>query len=189
MPEPLYHPWGTVTPEFWRTPEPGTAAVPSGLAAETLRARLTVIAETAGTGHLPDAAALAARLDRDTTSEYGELHLHTVQVREVRGYLAALAGDHTSGLSWYLHAAQLRVTVQGPGHPDVQAATRRAYSLWRAVPTETDRQRLSAALLTVATDIHGPDSPLVHHIRGQLYHLAAPLPSSAATPPGQLHNV
>ncbi|MDA4888446.1 hypothetical protein PFZ55_16270 [Streptomyces sp. MS2A] len=176
MPEPLYLPWGTVTPEFWAAPEPGIASPPSGLTPAALRAGLVKVAGIAGDGHLSDAAALAARIDRDATAEFGELDLLTIQVREVRGYLAALAGDHSSGLSWYLHAAQLRVTVQGPGHPDVEAATRRAYSLWRAVPPEPDRQRLGAALLTVATDIHGPDSPLVRHIRGRLYDFAVPLP-------------
>ncbi|MFF6815209.1 hypothetical protein ACFZAG_35790 [Streptomyces sp. NPDC012403] len=174
MSEPLYRPWGTVTPEFWDTPAPGTASAPSGLAPETLRARLVKVAEVAETGHLPDAAALAARLDQDVTAEYGELHLHTIQVREVRGYLAALAGDHPSGLSWYLHAAQLRVTIQGPGHPDVEAATRRAYSLWLAMPPEADRQRLGTDLLTVAGDIHGPDSQIVRRIRERLYTLTLP---------------
>lgn len=184
MPEPLYRPWGTVRPGFWAALEPGTAPPPPGLTPDILRAGLVKIAEIAQSGHLPDAAALAARIDQDATAEYGELHLHTIQVREVRGYLAALIGDHSSGVSWYLHAAQLRVTIQGPGHPDVEAATRRAYSLWRAVPPEPDRQRLGAALLTVATDIHGPHSPLVHHIREALYDFAVPLPSSVvASPP------
>ncbi|WP_149552866.1 hypothetical protein [Streptomyces marokkonensis] len=179
MSEPLYRPWGTVTPEFWDAPASGAAPSPSRLAPETLRARLVKVAETARTGHLADAAALAARLDEDVTAEYGELHLHTIQVREVRGYLAALAGDHPSGLSWYLHAAQLRVTIQGPGHPDVEAATRRAYSLWRAMPPEADRQRLGADLLTIAGDIHGPDSQVVRHIRERSYALAVPTGASA----------
>ncbi|MET8218098.1 hypothetical protein [Streptomyces hirsutus] len=179
MSEPLYGPWGTVTPEFWDAPAPGAASASSGLAPETLRARLVKVAEVARTGHLPDAAALTARLDQDVTAEYGELHLHTIQVREVRGYLAALAGDHPSGLSWYLHAAQLRVTIQGPGHPDVEAATRRAYSLWRAMPPQANRQLLGADLLTVASDIHGPGSQIVRRIRERLYALALP---STATP-------
>lgn len=185
MSEPLYRPWGTVTPEFWDAPAPGTVPTPPGLAPETLRARLVKVAEVAQNGHLPDAAALAARLDQDVTAEYGELHLHTVQVREVRGYLAALAGDHPSGLSWYLHAAQLRVTIQGPTHPDVEAATRRAYSLWRAMPAETDRQRLGADLLTIAGDIHGTDSQIVRRIRERLYSLALP----SGDTPGQLNSV
>lgn len=50
------------------------------------------------------------------------------------GKTILLMADHTTGLAWYLHAVQLRVTIQGPGHPDVEAATRRAYSLWGAWP-------------------------------------------------------
>lgn len=174
MSEPLYQPWGTVTPHFWATPAPDAEPTAPRLAPETLRARLVKVAEVAQGGHLPDAAALAAQLDQDVTAEYGELNLHTVQVREVRGYLSALAGDHPSGLSWYLHAAQLRVTIQGPGHPDVEAATRRAYSLWRSMPPETERQRLGVDLLTIASDIHGPDSQIVRRIRDRLVSFALP---------------
>ncbi|MGW5124520.1 hypothetical protein ACWEQ7_10780 [Streptomyces sp. NPDC004069] len=184
MSEPFYRPWGTVTPEFWATPVPGTTTAPHELAPETLRARLVKVAEVAQDGRMDDAAALAAQLDQDVTDEYGEAHLHTVQVREVRGYLAALTGDHSTGLAWYLHAAQVRATVQGPGHPDVEAATRRAYSLWRAMPSENDRQRLGADLLTIATDIHGADSVVVRRIRERMYSLALP----AATAPAQLNS-
>ncbi|MFJ3310496.1 hypothetical protein ACIPSA_47530 [Streptomyces sp. NPDC086549] len=179
MSEPLYRPWGTVTPAFWDTSALGTAITARSLAPETLRARLVKVAEVAQGGRMEDAAALAAQLDEDVTAEYGEVHLHTVQVREVRGYLAALMADQAAGLAWYLHAVQLRVTVQGPGHPDVEEATRRAYSLWRAMPPEADRQRLGAELLTIATDIHGADSHIVRRIRERLYSLALP---SAPTP-------
>ncbi|MGW7260532.1 hypothetical protein [Streptomyces sp. NPDC054834] len=179
MSEPLYRPWGTVTPEFWTASATGTDGVRQGLAPETLRARLVKVAEVAQGGRMDDAAALAAQLDQDVTAEYGEVHLHTVQVREVRGYLAALMADHATGLAWYLHAVQLRVTIQGPGHPDVEEATRRAYSLWRAMPPEADRQRLGNELLTIATDIHGADSPVVRRVRERLYSLALP---SAKTP-------
>ncbi|MEW2267485.1 hypothetical protein ACGF5T_34590 [Streptomyces sp. NPDC047853] len=179
MSEPIYRPWGTVTPEFWDTPAPGVAPATTGIAPEALRARLVKITEIARTWHLPDAAVLAAQLDQDVTAEYGEWHLHAIQVREVRGYLAALAGDHASGLPWYLHATQLRVTIQGPGHPDVEAATLRAYGLWRAMPSQADRQRLGPDLLTIAGDIHGPDSRIVRRIRERLYTLALP---SGATP-------
>ncbi|MGW3498500.1 hypothetical protein [Streptomyces sp. NPDC001020] len=182
MSEPLYRPWGTVTPEFWATPAPGMAGAPHGLPPEALRARLVKVAEVAQGGRLEDATTLATQLDQDVTAEYGEVHLHTVQVREVRGYLAALTGDHATGLAWYLHAAQLRVTIQGPGHPDVEAATRRTYSLWRAMPPHSDRQRLGTDLLTIITDIHGADSVVARRIRKRLYSLA--LPSAAA--PAQL---
>ena len=180
MSEPFYAPWGTVTPEFWDASAPGTVTAPQGLTAETLRARLAKVAEVAQQGLLDDAVALAAQLDQDVTAEYGEAHLHTVQVREVRGYLAALMGDYAAGLAWYLHAAQLRVTVQGPSHPDVEAATRRAYSLWRSMPDEADRQRFGGDLLTVATDIHGPDSVVARLTRQRLYALALPAAEQGA---------
>ncbi|ARP72340.1 hypothetical protein LK07_24150 [Streptomyces pluripotens] len=171
MPEPLFRPWGTVTPEFWTASPPGAVGAPQSQAPETLRARLAKVAEVAQGGRLEDATALAAQLDQDVTVEYGEAHLHTLQVREVRGYLAALMGNHATGLSWYLHAMQLRVTIQGPKHPDVEAATRRAYSLWRAMPPDSDRQRLGTELLTIASDIHGTDSLIVRRIRERLYSL------------------
>ena len=168
--EPVYRPWGTVTPEFWTTPVAG----PPDLSSDSLRARLTRVAELAQEGRTEDAAALAAVLDKDVTAEYGEIHLHTVQVREVRGYLAALGADYATGLAWYLHSCQLRATVQGPAHPDVEAATRRAYSLWRALPPEADRMRLGIDLLTTVTDIHGPDSTVANRLRKRLYSLTLP---------------
>ena len=70
MSEPLYRPWGIVTPEFWATPAPGAAAAPHGLPSEALRARLIRVAEVAQDGSLEDAAALAVQLDRDVTGEY-----------------------------------------------------------------------------------------------------------------------
>jgi hypothetical protein len=175
--EALYRPWGTVTQDFWTTPFAATSPTGPGpgLPAEALRARLTRIAEVAQEGRLQDAATLAAALDQDVTAEYGEDHLHTVQVREVRGYLAALAGDHAGGLAWYLHGAQLRATVQGADHPDVEAATRRSYSLWRAIPADgADRHRLGVELLTIATDLHGPDAPVTRRTREHLYSLGLP---------------
>ncbi|WP_051900925.1 hypothetical protein [Streptomyces aureus] len=180
MSEPRFRPWGTVTPEFWAMPASGATPADRGLPPETLRARLVRVAEVARNDRPHDAAALATQLDQDVTAEYGELHLHTVQVREVRGYLAALMADQATGLAWYLHALQLRVAIQGPRHPDVDEATRRAYSLWRAVPPEADRQRLGTELLTIATDIHGADSIVVRRIRERLYSLTLP---SATTAP------
>ncbi|MFF1399353.1 hypothetical protein ACFVZD_36840 [Streptomyces sp. NPDC058287] len=169
MSEPMYHPWGTVTHDFWSAPVPGSTPTLARLTPDAMRTRLMRIAQVAQNTHLQEAAGLAAQLDQEVTAEYGEAHLHTVQVREVRGYLAALMADHSTGLGWYLHAVQLRVTIQGPTHPDVDTATRRAYSMWKDLPPQADRQRLGTDLLTIAADIHGADAPLVRHIREQLY--------------------
>ncbi|MFF2654732.1 hypothetical protein [Streptomyces sp. NPDC058045] len=172
----LHRPWGHVTPDFWDRRTTGE----SHLTAEAIRSRLAGIATAMDGQRTAEAVELAARLDADTVQEFGEAHLHTVQVREVRGYLAALTGDHTTGLGWYLHCARLRATIQGPDHPDVEQATRRAYSLWRAMPGAVPGlQQLGRELLTVVTDIHGSTAPVARHTRDRLQGLTVPvLPSS-----------
>ena len=170
--EELFHPWGTVTPAFWgiregeRPTEQTRTHIP-----QVLRGRLTEIAAAAAAGRLPDAAWMADRLDTDVTDEYGPEHLNTVHVREVRAHLAYLAGDHATSLGWYLHTTRLRATVQGPGHPDTEEATRRVYSLWRTVP-DADAPALGAELLGVVTDIHGPEAAVARRTRRRLQALS-----------------
>ncbi|MEH0564415.1 hypothetical protein QBA37_35175 [Streptomyces silvae] len=170
--EQLYQPWGTVTPTFWgleheTSPTRSEARIP-----QVLRGRLTEIAATAARGRLPDAAWMAYQLDTEVTGEYGPEHLNTVHIREVRAHLAYLAGDHATSLGWYLHTARLRATIQGPGHPDTEEATRRVYSLWRTVP-DADAPALGAEVLGAVTDIHGPEAAVVRRTRKRLQALAA----------------
>ncbi|WP_331725942.1 hypothetical protein [Streptomyces sp. NBC_01012] len=172
--EELFPPWGTVTPAFWGTggrQEECSAKETLAHIPQVLRGRLTEIAATAAGGRLPDAAWMAYRLDTDVTDEYGPEHLNTVHVREVRAHLAYLAGDHATSLGWYLHTARLRATVQGPGHPDTEEATRRVYSLWRTVP-DADAPALGAEVLGVVSDIHGPQAAVARRTRQRLQALA-----------------
>ncbi|WP_405805632.1 hypothetical protein OG729_10105 [Streptomyces sp. NBC_00210] len=169
--EELYRPWGTVTPAFWGTGAPEAAAfaeqppVPAAI-----RDRMAAVAAASTAGHPAEAAALAHRLDTEITAQYGEAHLHTVHIREVRAHLAYLANDHVAAVGWYLHTARLRAAVQGQDHPDTAQATRRVYSLWRTLPAP-DAGRLGAQLLAAVIDIHGPDAPLVTRIRRRLASL------------------
>ncbi|MGW1817348.1 hypothetical protein ACWCQM_27720 [Streptomyces sp. NPDC002125] len=170
--EEQFHPWGTVTPAFWDIRQPAAAQdQPQVHVPQVLRGRLTEIAATAAGGRLPDAAWMAYRLDTDVTAEYGPEHLHTVHIREIRAHLAYLAGDHATSLGWYLHTARLRATVQGPGHPDTEEATRRVYSLWRTVP-DADAPALGAEVLGVVSDIHGPEAAVARRTRKRLQTLA-----------------
>ncbi|MEV5950340.1 hypothetical protein, partial [Streptomyces sp. NPDC051993] len=132
----LYRPWGTVTPEFWGSAAVAELTTRTGAApmAATVQERLAAVANTYTAGHPDQAAALAQQLDTEVTAEYGDAHLRTAEVREVRGYLAHLTGDHRSAVGWYLHVVRLRAGLQGPQHPDTVGASRRAYSLWRNVP-------------------------------------------------------
>ncbi|MCX4799827.1 MULTISPECIES: hypothetical protein [unclassified Streptomyces] len=170
--EEVFHPWGTVSPAFWGAPalapaeQPGPQRVP-----EVLRERLAAIATTAAEGRLQDATWMAYELDTEIAAKYGAEHLNVVHIREVRGHLAHLVGDHATALGWYLHTARLRATIQGPRHPDTDEATRRVYSLWRTVPTQ-DAHRLGTELLNAVTDIHGPDAPVALRTRRRLNSLA-----------------
>ncbi|MEN8649715.1 hypothetical protein ABCR94_03425 [Streptomyces sp. 21So2-11] len=171
--DPTYRPWGTVTPLFWAGSSPAPAADSPAPVPEAVRERLAAIADASAAGDAGKAGALAHQLDEEITAEYGEAHLHTVHIREVRAHLAHLAGDESTALGWYLHTARLRAAVQGSDHPDTGQATRRVYSLWRAVPTP-DSRRLGAELLATVTDIHGPQALVARRTRARLDSLAAP---------------
>ncbi|MET8537097.1 hypothetical protein ABZV67_36175 [Streptomyces sp. NPDC005065] len=173
--ETLYRAWGEVSDRFWvdggRDNGAGTELV-----ADAIRFRLSEIAAVAGEGDVDSAMTLVGQLDRDTTDAYGETHMYTVQVHEVHGYVAALAGDFPQGISYYLNATRLRVTLQGPGHPDVEQATWRTYGLWRTMPQSPDWHRWGTELLTVVTAIHGEQAPIAGHLRTDLYARMLPAP-------------
>ncbi|MEV0780528.1 tetratricopeptide repeat protein [Streptomyces sp. NPDC050428] len=158
--DPPYRPWGTVTSEFWHNSQPeqpDTADV---------RARISQVRELLAAGRPGEASALAEHLDQAYTAAYGPTHQSTIEVREVRGYLAGLTGDHATALTWYLHAARLRAAA-GPQHPETVQATLRAYSLWHTVPAP-HAHRLGLELLATVVDIHGADSDIAHRTRARL---------------------
>lgn len=182
--EELYRPWGVVTPAFWGAGAPEATATEQPPVPEDIRERLAAITATSSAGHPAEAAAQAHRLDAEITSKYGEAHLHTVHIREVRAHLAYLADDRVTAVCWYLHTAQLRASVQGHDHSDTVQATRRVYSLWRALPAP-DAGRLGAQVLAAVTDIHGPDAAVVTRTRQRLIsllHVGQP-PASPRTVP------
>lgn len=167
--EELYHPWGTVSPAFWGAPQTTAAPAQSDLPlGDGIRERLATIADAATGGSLKEAAVLAYELDQEISGELGEMHLDTVRVREVRGYVAFLAEDYPTALGWYLHSLHLCATAQGPGHTETMQLTLRAYSLWRAMPSTADPSRLGTDLLAVVAGIHGPDSAITKRVRAEL---------------------
>ncbi|MEW2166954.1 hypothetical protein AB0912_28710 [Streptomyces sp. NPDC007084] len=165
--EPLYGAWGRVSDGFWEGGGSGRAA--GALPAQTIRFRVDEVASAANAGDLDGAATLVEQLDRDTTEAYGEAHMYTVQVREVRGYVAALDKDFATALGYYLHAARLRATIQGARHPEVEQASRRAFSLWWAMPPTPVKRQWGDELLAAVTAIHGEDAPVARHTLAGLY--------------------
>jgi hypothetical protein len=176
--ESLYRAWGEVTDHFW---EGGADESRGGtLGPDAIRFRLAEISGVANDGDLDAAMTLIFQLDRDTTDAYGESYMYTVQVREVHGYVAALARDFPLALRYYVHTVRLRVTLQGPGHPEVEQAIWRAYGLWSSMPRSPERNQWGAELLTVVTDIHGHDAPVAQHLRTALYSRMLPGSPGAA---------
>ncbi|MGW2562269.1 hypothetical protein ACWCXB_24030 [Streptomyces sp. NPDC001514] len=176
---PRYWPWGRVTSKFWATPA-GEPTSGTELAPDTIRFRLEEVVSAARDGRIDDAAMLAGQLDRDTTDAYSEGHIYSVQVREVRGYVAALAGDFATGVRHYLHCARTRLTIHGHRHPDVEQSTLRAYSMWRAMPMTEERFVIGNELLGTAVAILGADAPLAREIRSNLWSRMLPAAGDAA---------
>ncbi|WP_438319381.1 hypothetical protein ACSHWO_35130 (plasmid) [Streptomyces sp. HUAS TT3] len=176
----VFLPWGTVTPAFWTgaaVPEPEAPPAPPAPVetppapveappAVDVAERIADIAAAAGEGNLDKAALLAAQLDTEhTAATDGTATLATADIREIRGYVASLIGDHRTAVSWYLHMVRLRADVQGSNHPDTHAAVRRAYSLWRSGKDPDLTLALGKELLSTAVSVHGPNAPAVQRIR------------------------
>ncbi len=205
MDEPvLYHPWGVVSPAFWagseaQTPpdtpseaeaqEPGQLRAPAASDAAASDAEtpgpgpdvyqgLATIQEAVAAGRHGEAQALAEALDQAVTAVRGEVDLDTIQIREVRGYLADLTGDPAKGLDWYLHTLRLRSRLHGPDSPDTDAAARRAYSLWRTLPAD-EAQNAAGSLLAAINQAQGPDAVAARWTRLRSAELAV-LPRSPA---------
>ncbi|MFD0266302.1 hypothetical protein ACFVGY_06880 [Streptomyces sp. NPDC127106] len=186
----VFLPWGVVTTDFWTTPATShtpptpTAATPPppppppppGPPNEVdVPARIAAVAALAREGDLDEAVLLAERLDTEHTAATNEnFSTATADIREVRGYLASLTGDHRTAVGWYLHALRLRADLHGPDHPDTEAAVHRAYSLWRTTTDPVLGDRLGNELLTTVISIQGPHSAAARRIHEALDHAADP---------------
>ncbi|WP_371681446.1 hypothetical protein [Streptomyces sp. NBC_01276] len=211
MDEPvLYHPWGVVSPAFWAgaesaAPSPAVAVAvavavyghvdgdadadadadgdPTAAedACPDVEQELSSIRETAAAGRHEEALLLTEDLDSAITAARGEVHLDTIQVREIRGYLAGLTGDPVTGLDWYLRTLRLRARLHGVDSRDTEAAARRAYSLWRTLPVDA-AQDAAPTLLATLTETMGPDSPAAKWTRRRSAELAAAPPPAPDHP-------
>ncbi|MFJ9343762.1 hypothetical protein ACIRP0_31445 [Streptomyces sp. NPDC101733] len=184
--EPVYRPWGIVDdPLFWaRTEEPeesgppetgvaeesetdgdGEASVPSAWIAEGL-----VAVQAAAAADLAQAVDLCRALDARVTDAFGETHVETLKVREVRAYLALLSGFHDPAVTWYAHVVALHAAVHGRGHPETDLAVGRAYSMWRSLPA-AEAVRLAAPLLDAFASVQGAGEKAVARMHVHLPRL------------------
>ncbi|MER7688712.1 hypothetical protein [Streptomyces sp. NPDC097610] len=179
----LYRPWGAVTSEFWVRPELAQQAVPAARAQEPdSSSRLgSATAADGSAAEMPaayregillvtsafaskDAQVLQAavieaeRLDQTMTSEYGEQDLRTISVREMRGWLAHLTGQHEMATRWYLHTVGLLSSLVGTPDDRTRASAKRAVATWMAIADEAAAQGLAPTVLTMAEAAEGKES-------------------------------
>ncbi|MER6684565.1 hypothetical protein [Streptomyces olivaceoviridis] len=191
--ETLYRPWGTVTSEFWARPQPLQQVVPvARTQTPNPPAALASVTPADGTTEMPEkyrqgilkvtsafsskdpqvlysAMVEAERLDQAMTYEYGEHDLRTISLREMRGWLAHLTGQHEAASRWYLQTVGLLTAVVGTSDERTRASAKRAVATWLAIADEAVAQRLAPTVLAIAVQVEGGGSASAMAVRRRAY--------------------
>ncbi|QKZ20372.1 hypothetical protein [Streptomyces chartreusis] len=183
----LYRPWGIVTSEFWERPQttqqPAPVASPqqpyssSGPASsddgspEVPAAYRDGILQVTSAFSSRDPQVLrsaqveAERLDQAMTAEYGEHDLRTISVREMRGWLAHLTGEHETASRWYLHTVGLLSSVLGTSDDRTRASAKRAVATWLSIADQAVAKGLAPTILAMAEEVEGKESSSANAVR------------------------
>lgn len=136
------------------------------------RDRINAITAAFGAAHDPARLAAAAvdaeRLDQEITARYGQLHDHTVRLREIRGWLALLTGQPAVAARWYLHTSGLQIALYGADHAETEGSVRRAIHTWRQIKGPAEVVQIGGDLAKVVTAVLGEDSDAARFIRARL---------------------
>jgi hypothetical protein len=188
----LCAPWGIVFPGFWDSRQPTQQRVPaprqqefdpsslshrttaSGSSEEMPEAyregilRVTSAFSSKDSKVLHSAGVEAEQLDRAMTSEYGERDLKTISMREMRGWIAHLTGQHELATGWYLHTVGLLSSLLGTFNERTRDSAKRAVATWLAIKDEEAVQRLAPAVLEVAESVEGRESTSAKAVRRRI---------------------
>ena len=117
---------------------------------------------------LAAAAIEAEKLDQEFTAQYGQQHAHTVRLREIRGWLALLAGQPAVAARWYLHTTGLQIALHGAAHAETEGSVRRAVHTWQQVKDPAEVVQIGGDLAKVVTAALGEDSDAARFIRARI---------------------
>ncbi|MEU6618590.1 hypothetical protein [Streptomyces parvus] len=117
---------------------------------------------------LAAAAVEAEALDQEFTARYGQQHDHTVRLREVRGWLALLAGQSAVAARWYLHTTGLQIALRGAAHAETEGSVRRAVHAWQQVKDPAEVVQIGGDLAKVVTAVLGEGSEAVGYIEARV---------------------
>ncbi|MFD0386484.1 hypothetical protein ACFQ2B_40525 [Streptomyces stramineus] len=107
----------------------------------------------------------AERIDREFTATFGAAHSHTINVRELRGWIAHLMGQPAAAARWYLHTTGLQAQVWGTEHEFTRASAERAVQQWSGVTDPTERLALGSELLPMLRVVTGETSDATRAVR------------------------
>lgn len=110
----------------------------------------------------------AEALDHEFTAQYGQQHAHTVNVREIRGWLALLAGQPAVAARWYLHTTGLQIALRGADHPDTEGSARRAVHTWQQVKVPAEVVQIGGDLAKVVTAVLGENSDVARFVQARV---------------------
>ncbi|MGA5643348.1 hypothetical protein ACPCTN_31980 [Streptomyces cinereoruber] len=114
---------------------------------------------------LAAAAIEAEKLDQEFTAQYGQQHPHTVRLREIRGWLALLAGQPAVAARWYLHTTGLQIALHGAAHAETEGSVRRAVHTWQQVKDPAEVVQIGGDLAKVVTAALGGDSEAARYVQ------------------------
>ncbi|ADI07953.1 hypothetical protein SBI_04833 [Streptomyces bingchenggensis BCW-1] len=124
---------------------------------------------------LTQAGLESERLDQEITARYGEAHPHTINIRELRGWLALLLGQPGVATRWHLHTVGLQTEVWGPTHQLTQGSAQRAVHAWLKIDDPQEGAVIGRELLAMLATVLGEDSKVTRRALRRLEKITAQL--------------
>ncbi|MEV8534720.1 hypothetical protein [Streptomyces sp. NPDC051211] len=150
-------------------PLPGSQAASDDAVPDEYRTRIAAITAAIASPHegsrLAEAEAEAGRLDDELAERFGAGHVHTINLRELRGWLALVSGRPAAAARWYLHTTQLHSAAHGPTHPATESSGMRALHSWTQIEDDREVLELAPELEAMLTQVTGQDSDPVRFVR------------------------
>lgn len=114
------------------------------------------------------AGAVAEKLDQELTEQFGQQHTYTINIRELRGWLAYLAGDPATAARWYLHTTGLQIGLHGPSHEQTQGSVRRAVHTWQQITDPAEVIQIGQDLAKVTAAVLGESSDVSRYVQTRM---------------------
>lgn len=116
----------------------------------------------------------AEKLDQEFTAQYGQQHAHTISIREIRGWLALLAGQPAVAARWYLHTTGLQINQRGASHADTEGSVRRAVHTWQQVKDPAEVVQIGGDLTKVVAAVLGEGNDIARFVQARVAHHQQP---------------